>query len=85
MMPEVILATIQLIALHKLDGRVTYVNPLAVVQLAETKDAGAPGKQFTDAVKCVITLSDDTYVTVRETCDEVRDLFTEANEEEHPR
>lgn len=72
---EAVLAAIELVALHRLDGRVVFVNPDAVVQLAEPQPDGADHKQFTDAVHCVITLTDGRYVTVRETCLEVRKLF----------
>lgn len=74
---EVVLATIELVALHKLDGRVVFVNPDAVVQLAEPKPEGAAHKAFTDDVNCVVGLTDGRYVTVRETCPEVRKLFVE--------
>ena len=68
---------IELIAVHTLDRRVVYVNPEAIVQLAEPKPEGTKGKLFVDAVRCIIGLPDGKYVSVRETCDEVRRLFIE--------
>lgn len=74
---EVLLVTIELIGLTKLDGRAAYVNPEQIVQLAEPKPDGTPGKQFVDAVGCVITMTDNTYVTVEETCEQIRRILTE--------
>lgn len=82
MTPEVALATLELIALTKLDGRVTYVNPEQVVQLIETRSSiGGENRLFTDEVYCIVTLPDQRYVTVRETCDQIRELFTGVHKE----
>ena len=76
MSPETLLVTIELIALTQLDGRVAYVNPDAVVQIEETyAEIGKPNHQFTQEVRCVVMLKGGQYVTVRETCKEVRALF----------
>jgi len=75
-------ATLVLVGLTKLDGRITYVNPDQVVQLIETREAiGGDNKLFTNEVFCLITLSDKNYVTVRETCDQIRELFTGVHKE----
>jgi uncharacterized protein YlzI (FlbEa/FlbD family) len=71
-----LLAAIELIALTQLDGRTAYVNPLHIIQLEETHSAkGKPNREFTDEVHCVIGMNGGKYITVRETCDEVRKLF----------
>ena len=75
-------ATLVLVALTKLDGRITYINPDQVVQLIETRSSiGGENKLFPDEVYCVITLPDAKYVTVRETCDQIRELFTGVHKE----
>ena len=74
----IVLAAIELIALTQLDGRVAYVNPLHILQLRETRSSvGQPNQQFTDEVYCVISLNGGGYVTVRETCAEVRKKFVD--------
>ena len=73
----VVLVTLELIGLTKLDGRVAYVNPEQVVQLSETMTAiGKDNRQFTNEVSCVVELTGSQYVTVRETCDQIRELMT---------
>jgi uncharacterized protein YlzI (FlbEa/FlbD family) len=79
---DVVLMTLELIALTKLDGRMAYVNPEQVVQLIETREAiGEENELFTNEVFCIVKLTDSTYVTVRETCDQIRELFTGVHKE----
>lgn len=80
---EAMLVTIELIAVHHLDGRVAYLNPDAIVQLAEPQPDTATNKLFVNEVNCVISLSGGRYVSVRETCAEVRKLFID--KEDKPR
>jgi len=72
---RLVLVAIELIGLTQLDGRVAYVNPNAIVQLLEPRDDSAKHKQFTNDVNCVVGLANGKYVTVRETCAEIRKLF----------
>jgi hypothetical protein len=69
-----ILAAVELITLSTIDGRAVLVNPEQVTQLRETRPEG-PNKQLTDKVRCVISLTDKTYVTVAEDCGTVRKLM----------
>lgn len=72
---EVWLAAIELIALTKLDGRTAYVNPAHIVQLAEPRKEDADWKELPPDVHCVVGLAGGGYISVRETCTEVRKLF----------
>lgn len=74
----VVLALIELIALTKLDGTIAFVNPAHIVQLVEPRDEDTDlPKQFVSDVKCVVFLAGGKYISVRETCTEVRKLFVE--------
>lgn len=75
--PEALLTAIELIALTKLDGRTAYVNPAHIVQLAEPRQEDANWKELPPEVRCVVGLAGGGYVSVRETCAEVRKLFVE--------
>lgn len=67
-------AAVELITLSTIDGRAVLVNPEQVTQLREARPEG-PSKQLTDKVRCVISLTDKTYVTVAEDCATVRTLM----------
>lgn len=67
-LPGVFLAAIELVSFHTVDGRVIQINPNQVTRL---QPAGA-GKVLTDKVKCVIHMTDGSYTSVIEICDEVR-------------
>lgn len=68
---------IGLIALHLVDGREVLINPRQVTRLGESRPEGDPQKTLTDEVRCVIWLTDGTYVAVIETCGTVRKLMEE--------
>ena len=70
-----LVAAVELITLHMLDGRAVMVNPEQITHLSETRSADNPKKQLTDEVNCVIRFTDATYTTVKMTCDEVRDII----------
>lgn len=63
---------LELVLLHTLDGRSIYVNPAAIIKIEETR---AKGSVLVDEVNCVIFLSDRWYISVKESCAEVRTLF----------
>jgi len=73
-----LLAAIQLIVLHMVDGRPVRVNPAQVTQLVTPRPNETPGKQISPRVKCVVKTTDSSYVSVAESCDEVRRLMEEA-------
>jgi len=68
---------IVLIVLHSKDGREIDINPESITQLHETADDDADNKYFTPGVRCMVALADGKFVTVVETCVEVRKLIKE--------
>lgn len=66
-----------LILLHSPDGREVNVNVEEITSL-HCKMPGVENKLFAEGVNTVINLTDGKYVTVRETCTEVRDFIQEA-------
>jgi hypothetical protein len=66
------LVTVVLIVLHTLDNRPVRINPSQIVQVVQPKPEGTPNKQMHDAVSCVIRFTDGSYVSVIESCDDVR-------------
>jgi uncharacterized protein YlzI (FlbEa/FlbD family) len=64
-----------LIVLHAVDGRPIYLNPKTVVRLTQSVD----GKNVlvVDSAKCLVSFVDGKFVSVRETCDEVRTRLQE--------
>ena len=70
---DALLAAADLILLTMLDGRDVLINPAQITQLRESRPEGHPDKLLADPVRCVIRLTDGTYVTVAVTCDVVRD------------
>jgi hypothetical protein len=74
-----IAAAVLLVLLHTPKGFEVYVNPQNVTSMR----ADDPSKQhelMTDAVRCMLNLSDGKFVSVVETCDQVRALFEEAKQ-----
>jgi hypothetical protein len=65
------LVIIELVLVHMVDGRTVQINPAQVTRL----QPGGMGKVVTDKVRCVIHLTDGSYTSVVETCDEVRKLL----------
>jgi hypothetical protein len=62
------------VLLHAAGGHEVYVNPDSVT----TMRAGMPGtenKYVAGDAKCVLNTSDGKFISVIETCDEVRALF----------
>ena len=71
----IILAAVELITLHMIDGRVVQVNPKQVTQLLSEKPAGGGNKALPDAVHCVVKFSDGAFLSVAEDCNTVRELM----------
>jgi hypothetical protein len=65
---------IGLVLLHAPQGHDIYINPSSVT----TMRAAVPGKSnelVTDEVKCLLNTSDGKFISVIETCEEVRALL----------
>ena len=60
-----------LIILHSLTGAEVVVNPQLITSMQRAAP-GQPNKNFAEGAKCVVNLVDGKFVTVVETCDEVR-------------
>jgi hypothetical protein len=67
---KVLVAT-TLIVLHGGSGVAIEVNPNQVTHLRRSDG----GKNFSGSVTCMINLADGKFVTVRESCEEVRALI----------
>lgn len=65
------MALLDLTELHTLDGRPWYLNVKQVVSLAPPKN----NELLTDKVGCIISLTDAKFVSVTESCEEVRKLL----------
>ena len=64
-------ATVALLTVHMIDGREIQINPRQVTQLVHPPKAGG-NKGLTEGVNCVIRLTDGSFVSVAETCEQVR-------------
>lgn len=73
------LAVSVLILLHGPDGREIDVSSDEITSL-HCKLPGSANKMFADGVNAVINTTDGKYVSVRETCGEVRDAIQRAQE-----
>jgi len=72
---HVILAAVELITLHMVDGRVIQINPKQVTQLVSSPPAGAPNTVLIDSVHCVVRFVDGAHLSVAEDCETVRELM----------
>lgn len=70
----VIAAAVHLIVLHNPDGHQIDINPAQVTSLRAAPE-GQAREHFTGRVRCMINLTDGKFVTVVESCDEVRLLL----------
>lgn len=62
---------LELLVIMTLDSREIFVNPRHIVSVAEARKADDPGKHYTNAVRCVISLVDGTHISTAEECDSV--------------
>jgi uncharacterized protein YlzI (FlbEa/FlbD family) len=67
-MDPVILAALYLIRLHDPNGNEVDINPREITVMREKQQ----GQHLTAEAECAISLSDGKFVSVRETCDQVR-------------
>lgn len=63
-----------IIVLHSLTGYEVHVNPRQVTSMREPEN---DHKHFVEGAQCLINLADGKFVTVKETCAEVRQLIEE--------
>jgi hypothetical protein len=62
-----------MVILHSGAGTPVEVNPLTITNLRNPEPSNT--KLFTPNVRCQINMTDGKYVTVKETCAEVRKLM----------
>jgi hypothetical protein len=74
MNPVVIIAAVELITLHMIDGRVVQINPKQVTHLLSDTTDGH-NKVLPEAVNCVVKFTDGAFLSVSENCDKVRELM----------
>jgi hypothetical protein len=67
-----------IIVLHSVEGHEIDINPAEITSMRASK---GEGEFFTPGVYCMVSLSDGKFVTVSETCEQVRDLI---KREENP-
>ncbi len=65
---------LQLVLLHNIDGHPAQINPKLIVSISPPRDKSA----LTSGVKCIVSLADRKFVSVKETCDEVQALMEKA-------
>ena len=60
-----------IIVLHGLAGEEIDINAPSITSMRAAPSSKS-NKHFTEGVRCMVSTSDGKYVTVTETCDEVR-------------
>jgi hypothetical protein len=71
MIAHALLIALQLVIFHTVDGHEVAINPAQVTNMIAAKD-DQDNKLFTNSVRCVINLTDGRFITVAESCDEVK-------------
>lgn len=66
---------IELILVHMIDGREVQINPAEIVRMRTGRDEDDPKRQFPADVNCVIAFTDGKFLSVSETCSQVRELI----------
>jgi uncharacterized protein YlzI (FlbEa/FlbD family) len=69
-MDPVLPIVLQLVLLHTVDGRETYVNPKQIASISSAVE-GEKNKLLVESVHCVIGLTNGKIISVKEDCDEV--------------
>jgi hypothetical protein len=64
-------ALVVLVMLHGVDDKEIYFNPKWVLTVTEPHE-DKEKRAVTDKAKCVVTFADKRFITVRESCSEVR-------------
>jgi uncharacterized protein YlzI (FlbEa/FlbD family) len=60
------------IAVHTIDGRSVLINRKAIVTIGGPRSGDKAQQMLTGDATCLVTLSDGKFVTVVESCDEIR-------------
>ena len=71
----VILAAVELITLHMIDGRVVQINPKQVTHLLSENPDDDSGRVLVEGVHCVVKFTDGAFLSVAESCEKVRELM----------
>ncbi len=72
---EVLLAAVQLILVHMLDGREVLVNTAAITRLMPGRPDDDPKRILVKGVHCVLFFANGSYLSVTEGCPKVRELI----------
>lgn len=67
----------EFLVIMTLDGREVFLNPRHIVSIAEARQADDPGKHYTNAVRCVLSLDDGKNVSTAEECENVEKRLLE--------
>jgi hypothetical protein len=68
-------AFVALVALHRPDGEIVFVNPKRVVTITSPHELKGQSGLFAPSVHCLVHTSDRKFLSVKETCSEVHKLF----------
>ena len=74
-MPMVMLAAVQMVTVHMLDGREVAINPKEITRMQTGRPDDDPARQFPAGINCVIWFTDGKYLSISETCAAVRELM----------
>lgn len=69
---ETLLIAVQLITVHMIDGREVAINPTEITRMFRSVGTN---KQIPDNVQCVVYFTDGSFLSIAETCDELRALI----------
>jgi hypothetical protein len=68
-METLVVAFLVLITLHRPDGHQVSINPRHVTSITPATDHG----MFAPGIHCLVHTDDRKFISVRETCDQVRE------------
>lgn len=74
-----IFAMVLLITLHAPNGLSISINPTEIATLRETKGEGST--LMVDTVRCVVGMSNGKWVSVIETCEQIREAIKQAEKD----
>lgn len=61
----------ELLIVTLLTGSEAHLNPREIVSMIEAREADDPGKHYTAAVRCVVSMTDGKQITTVEECDHI--------------
>ena len=72
-LPLILAGYIELVALHAPDGQQVWLHVQEITSIREpTRDRA---QHFVRGTRCLVFLADGTFLSTRESCDEVRSLI----------